>query len=137
MTTPKMTLPEAIAIVRAACEKVLEADKKATKGPWYVEEGYHRHPEECGVSIDVVTVPGEKGHTLFDTYNRGYKESGLDRTDDGEWFDARGEKDLSFVALSRNLSPAMARLLLALTDPKQSGSDGQSAILAAAEELSR
>jgi hypothetical protein len=80
-----MTLPEAIAIVRSACEKVLEADRLATQGP-IQRNGSHLYGPH----------PARKLLAQFH-----FDGDGTDRP------------DANAIILSRNLIPAMARLLLA------------------------
>lgn len=109
-----MTLPEAITKLRAHYQHVLEVEARATKGPWYSEDHPHNQPEQCYASVS--SSKAFVGHELFDTSNRGYKESGLERdsTGDDKWRDHRGASDLELAALSRNSIAPTARLVLEL-----------------------
>ena len=95
-----VTLSEALPIVREACQRVLEADKKATKGPWVVDDHLHIGKDGGKHGYRELSGPGLFWIARVQGFNRG---DGL----------VEFESNAELIALSRNLSPGMARLLLA------------------------
>lgn len=94
--------PERLAELKALHEK-------ATPGPWFLdcEPKDRAENAQCVVS----SKEDEPGTELFDTFNRGYKVSGVleEADEDGQrWYDVAGEKDLKFVVEVYNAFPAIA-----------------------------
>lgn len=100
-----MTLSEALPIVRAACQQVLELDRLATLAPWKIEETCSVTTQwEDGEQVQVASVSGSR----WSNSPKGSRNNSRMRAE------SIGNADL--IVLYRNLSPGMARLLLELID---------------------
>jgi hypothetical protein len=86
-------LSASIAAIKAECEEILRLSEKATAGPW-------------SVSTNNTTDPG--GQPLFP----GVRDSKGELLLDVFGFSDTVKADASFIAASRNVSPAMARVVV-------------------------
>ena len=112
-----MTLPTAIEKLRQACQQVLEADQKATPRPWEHIIDDDKTPEHRLIRSAKNVVIRDADMT---------KNWGTD------------SEDFDMIALSRNLSPIMARVVLDFLENGYSEDlwPHQGAIIQAAESLS-
>lgn len=90
-------LQQRIAAIKAECEEILRLSEKATAGPW-------------SVSTNNTTEPG--GQPLFP----GVRDSKGELLLDVFGFSDTVKADASFIAASRNVSPAMTRVVVIALD---------------------
>jgi hypothetical protein len=90
-------------LTQAKVKELRALAAKATAGPWECISKPGT-PENCECVVQTYE-PGI-GHQLFDTLNRGYKESLIEQDpESGKWYDIRGQADLEFAAQARTALP--------------------------------
>lgn len=87
-------LQSRIAAIKAECEEILKLSEKATAGPWRVYENMDNTPY-CG---DYRAIDAGRGYFSGGT---GFGLNGF-----------LSSQDARFIAHSRNVSPAMARVVI-------------------------
>lgn len=94
-------LQSAIAKIREVCQRVLELDEKATKGPW-------RCSTEKTRMDDIDVWSGGPFPGCEDTWHIAEVQASAGNADNEQ----ESEANASLIALYRGVTPAMVRLLL-------------------------
>ena len=114
--TPSLTTR--LAEIKDKCRKVIALGEQATKGPW------HKVKTHWPGQLDRFHVCGDKGHG----------GSSNIRDHSVASCGPEGEQDASFIAASRNLTPALANGLLVALEALQFDTTGNHNALAAIAE---